>query len=419
MNETATKSAVCLGCGCLCDDIEVMIERDRISQTVNTCALGETWFGDGTLPAEIRVNAAPASFELALGAITSLLRDLAGRLLIYVADDLSCNAHRAAIALADRLGASIDGLTADTVADGLLAAQRRGRATGTLGELRHRADLVVLWGVNPLDRYPRFIERLVAASSLHASNRRLIAVDIGDRLGPAECSERITLSPDDEIDALSVMRAAINGRPLTNLPPSLSIAVELAKQLAESKYAGLVFDAEPTTSAVDPALPEALIALTQSLNGPTRAALWALRAGGNRNGFESVITWQTGYPLSVDFSHGYPKYVANENITQRLHRQRFTAALVLGDPRSIPSSVAQALSTIESAVVGPRASQAQFSPNASIDTGSAAIHEDALVLRMDDVPIHASKLLDHPHSVEQVLDALTEQLFPLILGVKA
>src|SRR5206468_8749822 len=40
----------CLGCGCACDDITVVVERDRIASLVNACPLGQTWFGDGTVP---------------------------------------------------------------------------------------------------------------------------------------------------------------------------------------------------------------------------------------------------------------------------------------------------------------------------------------------------------------------------------
>src|SRR2546422_9823207 len=38
----------CLGCGCACDDIAVVVERDRIASLENACPLGQAWFGDGT-----------------------------------------------------------------------------------------------------------------------------------------------------------------------------------------------------------------------------------------------------------------------------------------------------------------------------------------------------------------------------------
>ena len=36
--------ATCTFCGCLCDDIVLSIERDRITKAGNACSLGEQWF---------------------------------------------------------------------------------------------------------------------------------------------------------------------------------------------------------------------------------------------------------------------------------------------------------------------------------------------------------------------------------------
>src|SRR5207247_603737 len=66
--------------------------------------------------------------------------------------------QREAVAIADRLHAAIDSLAA-TAAPAVLAAQRRGRAGATLGEIRQRADLVVFWAVDPSGRYPRYGSR--------------------------------------------------------------------------------------------------------------------------------------------------------------------------------------------------------------------------------------------------------------------
>src|SRR5205807_945243 len=94
-----------------------------------------------------------------------------------------------AVAIADRLKGAIDSL-ASTAAPGVLAAQRRGRAGATLGELRQRAVLVVFWGVDPGARYPRYCARYaVDAVGLAApggrTSRRVIAVDVGEAPGAA------------------------------------------------------------------------------------------------------------------------------------------------------------------------------------------------------------------------------------------
>ena len=69
--------------------------------------------------------------------------------LVYLAPDLSCEAQRSGVAIADALGARLDSVTSATVMRSVLAQQERGRAGATLGEVRNRADTIVFWGVYP------------------------------------------------------------------------------------------------------------------------------------------------------------------------------------------------------------------------------------------------------------------------------
>src|SRR5207244_4031438 len=147
MTDRTVANVTCLGCGCACDDITVAVKRGRIAEARNACALGAAWFGDGTIPAETRVNGRTASLEQALTEAARLLTG-AKHPLVFLAGDVSCETQREAVAIADRLHAAIDSLAA-TAATAVLAAQRRGRAGATLGEIRQRADLVVFWAVDP------------------------------------------------------------------------------------------------------------------------------------------------------------------------------------------------------------------------------------------------------------------------------
>ena len=138
---------------------------------------------------------------------------------------------------------------------------------------------------------------------------------------------------------------------------------------------------------------EGLIALAQALNGPTRAALSSLRAGGNRPGAESVLTWQTGYPFAVDHSRGYPRYMPGDRGLDRLARGGFTAALVVGSPVSGWRS-GSGSGRYRHGGDRPRASQAPFPTRVAIDTGVAGIHEGGTAYRMDEVPLSLRPPLD-------------------------
>src|SRR5262249_15110900 len=161
------------------------------------------------------------------------------------------------------------------------------------------------WAIDPQTRYPRFTERFIEAAGTHVpkgrSGRRLISVTIGSARGPSGADLAISLEPKDEITAISLMRATASGNAIADLPAGLQYVAEAARLLLQAKYPVIVVEAEPGAERADAARSEGLIALTQALNGSTRAALTTLRAGGNRTGAEAALTWQTGFPMAVDF----------------------------------------------------------------------------------------------------------------------
>ena len=386
---SAVEHVTCLGCGCACDDITVVVERGRLTEAQRACVLGTAWFGDGQVPQEIRIRGRAGTVERAIAEAAKVLTG-AQRPLVYLAGDISCEVQRDAVAIADRLRGAIDSL-AGTAGAGVLAAQRRGRAGATLGELRQRADLVVFWGVDPGARYPRYSARYAVdavglAAPAGRSSRRVIAVDLGEARGPADADARVAIRPDAEVDALGAMRATVQGR-VAGTDAALAPAMALVQGMTQARYVALVADAEPGPIPLDPDRAEALIALAQALNGRTRCALSTLRGGGNRSGADAVLTWQTGFPFAVDFGRGYPTYRPHAGAAGRLAGGEVDAALVIGAPATLPDSVARGLAGVATVAIGPRASAAGWKPVVAVDTGVAGIHEGGTAFRMDDVPL--------------------------------
>jgi formylmethanofuran dehydrogenase subunit B len=399
--ERVFRSVACLGCGCGCDDLEVRVRDGRIAGLAPPCPVAARWFGDGSVPAEIRVNAAPASLEQAIHAATTLLRS-AARPMVLLAPDLTTLAQRTAIGIADVLRAEVDGATSDTAAAGLLAAQRRGRAGATLGEIKNRADVVLFWAVDPGERYPRFLERYAAApSSTHVTSRTHLSVAVGADRGP-EAELSAEFASDLELEALAVIRAVARGQRLDAVPDPLRPAVALGERLLQGKYVAIVYDAEPGKSPRDDQRADSLLALAQILNGPTRAMLVGLRAGGNRPGAEAALTWQTGYPMRVSLRDGRPRYRPARSALERLRAGGADAVLVAGTAAALGELP---LGTVPAVVIGPRAS-AVAGASVAIDTGVAGIHEGGTGYRVDEVPLPLATLLSHPRGAAETLELL-------------
>ena len=396
MSDGIVRHVTCRGCGCTCDDLEVGVRDGRIESLAPPCPLARSWFADGVVPERVLIGTRAVSADEAVAAGADLLAAHAGRLLVFVGPDLTTQAQRSVVALADVLRATVETATSAPAAAGLLAAQRRGRAGATLGEIRNRADAVLYWAVDPSPRYPRYIERYAPGRS----GRVVLSVSVGDDRGPRGGELEIAIPPDQEIAALSVLRAIAMGNTLPHLGDPLQAFAALGARLLSCRYVAIVHDGEPPLeSGRDGHRVEGLIALTQALNGPTRAALSSLRSGGNRSGIEAVLTWQTGYPMAVDFSDGVPRYLPGRGANGG-----FGAALVAGSAGA--PALAAMLNGVPTVVIGPRASDTGLAPAVAIDTGVAGIHEAGTAYRMDEVPLPLTPPLSRHRGSRETLDAL-------------
>ncbi len=357
----------------------------------------------------MRVSGRDATVEEAIDAAAVLLARSV-RPLIYLAPDISCETQRSAIALADGLHATLDTVTSCTALGSLLAAQEIGRAGATLGEIRNRADVVVFWGVDPDLRYPRYWSRYAPEPpGLHVegrASRTVVAVDIGPARGPADADVRISIASHAEVAVLTTTRAAF-------VQPTEPGQSELVDALAKGRYVAIVADGEPDdlNGDRDPGRAAALIALAQALNGVTRCALSTLRAGGNRSGADACLTSQTGYPVAVDFTRGYPRYRPHDSGAARAARGQIDAAVVAGSIAAMPASARDALAAVPCIVIGPSATETTLGHvEVAIDTGVAGIHEAGTAVRMDDVPLPLRAPLTGPPAALEVVERLRRQV---------
>jgi len=416
------EDVACLGCGCTCDDIALVIADERIVEARNACAMGVQWFGDGAAPARALKAGLDCRPDEAVEEIARLLQ-AASAPLIYLAPDVTCEAQREAVALADLLRGVLDTVTSDTALASVLAGQTRGRATATLGEVRNRADLVVFWGVDPALRYPRFETRYTPQpQGIHLPDgrrsRTVVAVDVGERRGPADADLRVTMAPDEEVPVLVALASALrapsswSGLPLR--PAALTAVQELVARIGSGHYVAIVAEIAhmPSSPGDQARRAEALTLLSLAVNDVTRGALLSLRDGGNAPGADAVLTSQTGFPLAVDFSRGYPRYQPwSGTASQRLSRRDVDAVLVVGSVTGIPPAVMSMLPGATTCVIGPRASVSVLSGGAAvIDTGLPSLHEEGTVLRMDDVPLPVRRRISGPPSTQTITRALRERI---------
>ena len=107
------KNATCTFCGCVCDDIELHAEGDRIVKAKYACSLGDYWFRHHTaerLFPEALIAGKPAGVDAAVEAAADFLH-AANMPLVYGLSNITCEAQREAVALAELAGGVVDSHT--------------------------------------------------------------------------------------------------------------------------------------------------------------------------------------------------------------------------------------------------------------------------------------------------------------------
>jgi len=113
MPRTTVENATCTFCGCVCDHIDLEAEGDRIVKTKHACGLGEAWFKNHTaerLYPDALIDGKPASVDEAVEAAADYLYE-ANMPLVYGLSNITCEAQRKAVALAELVGGVVDSHT--------------------------------------------------------------------------------------------------------------------------------------------------------------------------------------------------------------------------------------------------------------------------------------------------------------------
>ena len=394
--------ATCAGCGLVCDDIEAVVGDDgALERLIRTCPLGDAWFADRVAPSAplARLGGREAELEAALDEAASILAR-ARAPLVYGLGRTTCETQRAAVALAEAIGATID--PAGPLLDGTsgLAFQARGASTATLGEVRDRAEVVVVWRADPLTTHPRLLERLRLPGG---ADRELVVVDTRRTATAEQADTFVELESDGEVEALWGLRALVQDENDDGSPLGA-----LAAQLRGCRNGAILHHVRGNVEAL------ALGALVRDLARATHIVSVTLRHEANAAGAEDVLAWQTGYPAAVSFATGHPRANPGElSAAAVLERGDADAALVVGsDPLDhLPPAAAARLRAIPVVTVDATDTATAGAARVAFTTAAPGVHRPGVVHRLDGVPVPLrAPLASERPSDEEVLAAIAERV---------
>jgi formylmethanofuran dehydrogenase subunit B len=297
----------------LCDDVLIERSGDDL-RLLPRCDLGAEWFAERVAGAQdappATIRGKPTDVETALTHATELLR-AARRPLLHGFDGATVDDARAAVALADRLGALVatGGVTGGW--PGAPAVPLRGASTATLGEIRDRSRVVVIWREDPESTHPRLLQRLGfgdSSSSRLGADRTLVVVDNRATGTVRRADLHLRWPRERDLDALTslhVMQRKLQARP-SGLEDELG---QLLDQIGAVPHAAFVHGAGLSAGAGGQRRVLALHELVRELSHDRHVVTLALPGAAGTRSAQDVLAWQTGYSDNVDLASGHPELV--------------------------------------------------------------------------------------------------------------
>ncbi len=323
-------------CGIGSDDLKIRVSGSRVEVLEHGDAVTKAAFEHPLGETQPLVDGKPASLEQAVARAAGIVAEAELPLLAGLATDVA--GMRAALSLADHIGAVVDNMNSTAAMRNILVLQDSGWMTTTLAEVKNRADLFVAVGVDVEALFPRFFERHIWVDGMfvEAADRRIVYIGKGPSgyaaVSPDGRKPRVLLCEEEDLPAVvSMLRLLVNDRPVGvdsvgGIP--ITELKSLAKQLKGANYGVVAWAAGAMDWNHAELTVQSICEMVKDLNHTTRCSGLPL---GGREGDQTanqVCGWQTGYPVRTRFSRGIPEYDPYLNASERLLGSREVDALL-------------------------------------------------------------------------------------------
>ena len=423
---TVVKDSTCTFCGCVCDDIDVTVENNRIVEAKRACVLGKAWFLNHHADdrASCLIEGTPAPVADGVERAARILTE-ARYPIVYGLSDTTSEAQRVAVGIADRIGGTIDTTTSVCHGPSGMAFQGVGEVTCSLGEIANRGDLIIFWGGNPAESHPRhFTKYSLMPKGLFVPNgrkdRTAVGIDVRNTKTAKAMDLFFQIKPRRDFEALWTLRALAKGLTLDAAQVMEDTGIELSRwedlmnRMKAARFGVILFGMGLTMTRGKHLNSEALLSLARDMNAFTRFVVKPMRGHGNVTGADNVVSWTTGYPFGVNLSRGYPRFNPGEYTTSdTLARGEADAALIIAsDPMGNFSQPArERLRAIPYIALDPKDTSTTRAATVAFTTATYGINAPGTVYRMDDVPIILRPAFPSAHPSDfDVLSAIARRV---------
>ncbi len=414
----------CPGCGCLCDDLTVETEGGRVASVEPACGLSMDYLqAPWAMAEDCQIDGRPASIEDAIEAAAARLQNARAPLFFGLGETTS-EVVRKVVDLADRVGGILDASHPTFFDPTGRIVQTTGMVTCSLGEIRHRADLVVFWGCDPKTTHPRHWQRYSVEPTgrfIPKGRADRHVVGIGQPNATTEaCDTFISLKQEQQIAALHTLVSWAAGKPVNEaaLQTQLaSVAEPLAKlhqQIRNAKYFVIVLGDGFLRRDLGRIPLELLAQYVRPLHELTRGAISILRPGPNWVGAGGVVASRTGYPGGASLAQGIPQFDPDNGAAVKLLSQgRVDAAMLFDGPwrKTLPEDAAKTLASIPTITLGHQADREAGEKRIFIPVARPGVADIGTMSRLDDMPLPLRRLVGaEVPPAKEILQAIWEKV---------
>ena len=405
------KNSVCTTCGCLCDEIEIQIEENRITRVENACGRG-TAFIYATDNLERRtpslVRGRQVSPQEAIEEAAQLLRQ-ARHPLIFGLDNSTLEAQAVAIRLAKGLKAVIDdvssfchGTVNELIINGSLP-------TCSFSEVKD-TDLLIYWGSNCQHSHPRHLshcsyyshERYLEAGWF--PDVTLSSVEVRETETTSLCKPAFRLSPGGDRDFISAILDTLSGKGESKQAKDFVGLIKKSHFCTVFVGLGLVYALDDDFSQFRQ--------MMKALSEWSRLAVIPMLGHSNMQGFNHSLYKETGHVNKVSFANGV-RWGREFSFLEQVRNRASDCVLIIGsDPVvNLPHSLVQNLRGIPIICLDPFINTTTSAAQVVIGVAVSGIETGGKVIRMDgeEMSLQPVKTAESP-SDEEALSQLLERV---------
>ena len=427
MSEILYESVVCPSCGCLCDDIDVVVEENRVKSIRNVCEWGINKFlftkkftsnvrrGRVEKPMIRGKTLVETNYETAISMAVDILKG-SKKPLIYGLTNSGYNAQKIALNIARRLKGLFEPRGAALLSSYYAAMGDSNFYVAPLEEIRNNADLIIYWGCNPIHSTPRHLARYSVyprgrCKERGSQDRVVFAVDVAENETGKLSRQFLQVERGTDFLAMETMMKLLRGESIEDYKGDIVSIENMVKYMTKVSYGAIFFGLGLSGKDSAKRNVENLMALVKELNSKTRFVILPLYDDFNTSGVIQLLIRELKSPMPADFSCDQAVNHSMNTLLENLHE--VDAALVVGeDPFwSFPSEKSDFLKEIPMVLIDPFWTRTTNKCQVVFPTAVTGIEAEGVAYRMDGLPLKLKKVLESEYpSDESILGDIYQRL---------